>query len=53
MMAGTGKAAEFGVLFKSAEAIENASEVQVIVFDKTGALARGQPSVTDVMVSDQ
>lgn len=49
MMAGTGKAAEFGVLFKSAEAIENASKVQVIVFDKTGTLTRGQPSVTDVV----
>ncbi len=53
MMAGTGKAAEYGVLFKSAEAIENASKVQVIVFDKTGTLTRGQPSVTDVVVSDQ
>jgi Cu+-exporting ATPase len=51
MMAGTGKAAEFGVLFKGAEAIENASKLQTIVFDKTGTLTKGEPSVTDVFVS--
>ena len=49
MMAGTGKAAEYGVLFKGAEAIENASHLQTIVFDKTGTLTRGEPSVTDVI----
>ncbi len=53
MMAGTGKAAEFGVLFKGAEAIENASKLQTIVFDKTGTLTKGQPSVTDVVTSNQ
>lgn len=51
MMAGTGKAAEFGVLFKGAEAIENASKLQTIVFDKTGTLTKGEPSVTDVVIS--
>ena len=50
MMAGTGKAAEYGVLFKGAEAIENASKLHVIVFDKTGTLTKGEPSVTDVVV---
>ncbi len=49
MMAGTGKAAEYGVLFKGAEAIENASKLQTIVFDKTGTLTKGEPSVTDVV----
>ena len=53
MMAGTGKAAEFGVLFKGAEAIENASKLQTIVFDKTGTLTKGEPSVTDVVVAQQ
>jgi len=53
MMAGTGKAAEHGVLFKGAEAIENASKLQAIVFDKTGTLTKGEPSVTDTVVSDQ
>ena len=49
MMAGTGKAAEFGVLFKGAEAIEKASKIQTIVFDKTGTLTKGEPSVTDIV----
>jgi Cu+-exporting ATPase len=53
MMAGTGKAAEFGVLFKGAEAIENASKLQTIVFDKTGTLTKGEPSVTDVIIGNQ
>ncbi|MER3457162.1 MAG: heavy metal translocating P-type ATPase [candidate division GAL15 bacterium] len=51
MMAGTGKAAEFGILFRGADAVEALSRVQVMVFDKTGTLTRGLPSVTDV-VSD-
>jgi P-type Cu+ transporter len=51
MMAGTGKAAEYGVLFKGAEAIENASHLKTIVFDKTGTLTKGEPSVTDTVVS--
>lgn len=49
MMAGTGKAAENGVLFKGAEGIEKASKLQTIVFDKTGTLTKGEPSVTDVI----
>lgn len=52
MMAGTGKAAEYGVLFKGAEAIENTSKLQTIIFDKTGTLTKGEPSVTDVIASD-
>ena len=53
MMAGTGKGAEFGVLFKGAEAIEKTSKLQTIVFDKTGTLTKGKPSVTDVVASGQ
>jgi Cu+-exporting ATPase len=49
MMAGTGKAAEFGILFKGADAVEATSRVTTIVFDKTGTLTRGEPSVTDVI----
>ena len=51
MMAGTGKAAEYGVLFKGAEAIENASKLQTVVFDKTGTLTKGEPSVTDIVIA--
>jgi Cu+-exporting ATPase len=51
MMAGTGKAAEYGVLFKAAQVIENTSKLQTLIFDKTGTLTRGEPSVTDVLVA--
>ncbi len=49
IMAGTGKGAEHGILFKGADAIEAASKLQVVIFDKTGTLTKGQPSVTDVI----
>ncbi len=49
IMAGSGKGAEYGILFKGADAIEATSKVQVVVFDKTGTLTKGQPSVTDVV----
>ena len=49
IMAGSGKGAEYGILFKGADAIEATSKVQVVVFDKTGTLTKGQPSVTDIV----
>ncbi len=49
MMAGTGKGAEHGVLFKGADAIEAATKIRTVVLDKTGTLTRGEPSVTDVL----
>ncbi|MBI2161342.1 MAG: heavy metal translocating P-type ATPase [Candidatus Rokubacteria bacterium] len=49
MMAGTGKGAEHGVLFKGADAIEATTKLDTVIFDKTGTLTRGEPSVTDVL----
>jgi len=49
IMAGSGKGAEYGILFKGADAMEATARLQVVIFDKTGTLTRGEPSVTDVM----
>ncbi|MCL5070193.1 MAG: heavy metal translocating P-type ATPase [Actinobacteria bacterium] len=49
IMAGSGKGAEYGILFKGADAIEATAKVQVVIFDKTGTLTKGEPSVTDVL----
>ena len=51
IMAGSGKGAENGILFKGAEAIETTAKLDTIIFDKTGTLTRGEPSVTDVVPS--
>jgi len=50
IMVGTGKGAEFGVLIRSAEALETAHKIDVVVLDKTGTLTVGKPRVTDVVV---
>ncbi len=52
IMVGTGKGAENGVLIRSAEALETAHKVQVVVLDKTGTLTQGRPAVTDVVTSN-
>ena len=49
IMVGTGRGAKFGVLFKSAEALETAHEVRTVVFDKTGTLTEGAPEVCDLI----
>ena len=43
---GTGKAAEFGVLFKNASALERAGRSTVLILDKTGTITEGRPGVT-------
>ena len=47
----TGKGAEMGILFKSAEALENLRSVGTVVLDKTGTVTRGKPAVTDIVVA--
>jgi len=52
IMAGTGKGAEKGMLFKNSEALEMATKLNTIVLDKTGTITMGKPSVVNVIVSD-
>ena len=49
VMAGTGRAAERGILFRSAEALERVHAVRTVVLDKTGTLTEGRPTVRDVV----
>ena len=49
IMVGTGKGAEYGILFKSGEALESAHKINAIVFDKTGTITEGKPEVTDIV----
>lgn len=51
IMVGTGKGAEMGILFKSAEALENLRSAGTVVLDKTGTVTRGKPAVTDIVVA--
>ena len=48
LLVGTGKAAELGILVRSAAALETAGGIQAVIFDKTGTLTRGEPQVTDI-----
>jgi Cu+-exporting ATPase len=51
IMVATGKAAQSGVLFKNAEAIEVLRKVEILVIDKTGTLTEGKPKVISTVPS--
>ena len=52
IMAGTGRAAQFGILFKGGEHLEQTGFIDTVVVDKTGTVTNGQPVLTDVVVQN-
>jgi len=52
IMAGTGKGAEKGILFKNSEALEMSTRLNTVVLDKTGTITLGKPAVTDITLLD-
>ncbi|MBL0385668.1 cadmium-translocating P-type ATPase [Tumebacillus sp. ITR2] len=51
IMAGSGRAAEFGILFKGGEYLEATHKVDTVLLDKTGTITNGKPELTDVLVA--
>ncbi len=49
IMAGSGRSAEFGILFKGGEHLENTHLIDTIILDKTGTVTNGRPVLTDIL----
>jgi len=49
VMAGTGRAAQSGVLVRSPQAFENAEKLTAVIVDKTGTITTGKPAVTELL----
>jgi len=52
IMVGTGRAAEFGILFRKGDALQSLRDVDVVALDKTGTLTKGKPELTDFDVGE-
>uniref|UniRef100_UPI0039896768 heavy metal translocating P-type ATPase n=1 Tax=Psychrobacillus psychrotolerans TaxID=126156 RepID=UPI0039896768 len=51
IMAGSGRAAEFGILFKGGEHLETTHHIDTVIVDKTGTVTNGKPELTDIVVA--
>jgi Cu+-exporting ATPase len=49
IMVGVGKAAEYGILIRNGEALQQAGKLDMVVLDKTGTVTEGKPQVTDAV----
>jgi len=49
IMAGSGRAAEYGILFKGGEHLEMTHKIDTILLDKTGTVTNGKPVLTDIV----
>ncbi|MFD6443223.1 heavy metal translocating P-type ATPase, partial [Peribacillus sp. NPDC060186] len=52
IMAGSGRAAEYGILFKGGEHLETTHRLDTVILDKTGTVTNGKPTLTDVILSN-
>ncbi len=49
IMVGSGRGAKNGILFKTAESLEETGKVKIVALDKTGTITKGEPAVTDLL----
>lgn len=52
IMVGSGKGAVNGILFKTAESLEETGRIRIVALDKTGTVTKGEPEVTDIMAAE-
>ena len=52
IMVGNGMGAKNGILFKTAEALQETGNVQIVALDKTGTITKGEPVVTDLLPAE-
>ncbi|EJR66722.1 heavy metal translocating P-type ATPase [Bacillus cereus VD115] len=52
IMAGSGRSAEYGILFKGGEHLEATYRLDTVILDKTGTVTNGKPVLTDIIVAD-
>ncbi|MGN0467711.1 MAG: metal-transporting ATPase, partial [Acutalibacteraceae bacterium] len=52
IMVGNGVGAKNGILFKTAESLEETGKARIVALDKTGTITKGEPTVTDIIPTD-